>query len=208
MILGTIDMLKNQLLGKKTDKNKRNKLSIISLTQMLDEVWASIDEKPAKTNHSQPFLSYALAKIKSSNPSLLHLKKEIPLLSRASQVLDGFYTKLEKFEDNLEGFRRFALSLSLPKGRAFKEAAYSDESDFDILEASTIGTVVVDFYLKIEGLYHTVEATERAFEMLCHRFNQDGDSANDENGDSHSPGAGTIMKTLVRFCEMTALAAR
>lgn len=204
-VLGIINLLGNRLVGRTPDKKKETKISISSLIQMLDEVEAS--QLLEKTNHSQPFLSYALAKIQSSNPSLLNFKQEMPLLSRAAQELEGFYAELEQFENKLEDFRRFALSLILPKSHTSKGVAYAEESDISkelhILESSTLGTVVVDFFLKISGLYQTVDVTERAFGMLCSHFNEDDDNVHDEDGKSNKPVAGIIMKALVRFCEST-----
>ena len=200
-VLGIINILENQLIGKTPDKEKTPCVSFVSLTRMLNEVKASLgDSLPTKTYHSQPFLTYALAKIKSSDPSLLNLKKEMPLLTRASQELDNFYAELEELEGNLEDFRLFALSMSLPKGPASKNAANTDESDFYILEASSIGTAVVDFYLKMEGLYQTVEATERAFEVLCARFSH-GDHGRDLGGGvTSNPDASTIIEYASFTC--------
>ena len=211
-VLGIINLLGNQLVGRTPAKKKKTKISISSLIQMLDEVKASLSLE--KANHSQPFLSYALTKIQSSNPSLLNLKQEMPLLSRTAQELDGFYTELKQFEDKLDSFRHFALLLSLPKNHASKGVVYADEFDISeelrVLKSSTVGKVVVEFYLKIDGLYQTVDTTERAFATLCSHFNEDDDNVHGEDGtpreddgDSNMLDAGTIMKALVRFCEFT-----
>ena len=191
-VLGIVNLLGNRLVGKAPGKKRASNISMPSLIEMLEEV--KLFPTSAETNHSQPFLSYALDRIQRNNPSLLLLREDMPSLHRVASELNWgeFLTELEQLEAKLESFRRFALALS--SGNGVDESTISVEDELDILQASKIGPVVVDFYLKMDGLYQTVDATERHSDKLCSRFSN-GDNPKD------TIDVGTVLETLARFCD-------
>jgi len=194
-VLVIINTLGNRLVGKIAGKERGSRVSIKALKEMLDEV-QSFSAVP-KSNHSQPILSYALDRIERTNPSLLAFKGELPSLGAIARGSDwkSNVAELDRLETNLEDFRRFALTLpNNSLARNVDASSILAEDELAILESSEIGSVAVEFYLKMIGVYQAVNDTEAAFQQLCAHFGDDAlgtDTVDIEN----------IFETLARFCD-------
>lgn len=196
-VLGIVNLLGNRLVGKAPGKKKASKVSIPSLIEMLDKVEVLSQSSPSRETgeHSQPFLSYALGRIQRTNLSLLRLKEDMPLLHRVVDELNwrASLTELGELESNLEQFRRYVV-ISSAEPQQVDETTISVQEELDILEASKIGPTVIDFYLKMDGLYQVVDDTERYFESLYSHFRDDGN-------DQDRLDIATVLEVLARFCD-------
>ncbi|KAL7568202.1 hypothetical protein ACA910_004204 [Epithemia clementina (nom. ined.)] len=112
------------------------------------------------------FLQYVARVLHRNDPESVQLRDELQTLRCAEKVdLDQMKDDLAELESRIAGIRQMALRIG--------GDALSSEVEVDLLQSTSIGRFTLDACLKMESVYHEMDAVQQSYSALLHYFGEE-----------------------------------